>query len=74
MAAGSPSPSAVTPSAVSTPAPQVGTQGPGISIQPGDGGVTISQPAAAGIHKIKHVVVVMQENRSFDHYFGTFPV
>jgi len=22
---------------------------------------------------IKHVVVVMQENRSFDHYFGTFP-
>ncbi len=28
---------------------------------------------AAGIHKIKHVVVIMQENRSFDHYFGTFP-
>ena len=27
----------------------------------------------AGIHKIKHVVVVMQENRSFDSYFGTFP-
>ena len=26
-----------------------------------------------GIHKIKHVVVIMQENRSFDHYFGTFP-
>jgi phospholipase C len=26
-----------------------------------------------GIHKIKHVVVVMQENRSFDSYFGTFP-
>ena len=25
-----------------------------------------------GIHKIKHVVVVMQENRSFDQYFGTF--
>jgi phospholipase C len=27
----------------------------------------------AGIHKIKHVVVIMQENRSFDSYFGTFP-
>ncbi len=27
----------------------------------------------AGIHKIKHVIVVMQENRSFDSYFGTFP-
>jgi phospholipase C len=25
------------------------------------------------IHKIKHVIVVMQENRSFDSYFGTFP-
>jgi len=26
-----------------------------------------------GISKIKHVIVVMQENRSFDNYFGTFP-
>ena len=26
-----------------------------------------------GIHKIRHVVVIMQENRSFDAYFGTFP-
>jgi phospholipase C len=25
------------------------------------------------IFKIKHVVVIMQENRSFDQYFGTFP-
>jgi phospholipase C len=29
--------------------------------------------AHVGIHKIKHVIVIMQENRSFDHYFGTFP-
>jgi phospholipase C len=28
---------------------------------------------ASGIHLIKHVVVIMQENRSFDSYFGTFP-
>jgi phospholipase C len=27
----------------------------------------------AGIHKIKHIVIIMQENRSFDSYFGTFP-
>ncbi len=27
----------------------------------------------AGIHKIRHVVIIMQENRSFDSYFGTFP-
>jgi len=29
--------------------------------------------AVDGIHKIKHVIVIMQENRSFDHYFGTYP-
>jgi phospholipase C len=33
-------------------------------------GLTIS---VAPIHKIKHVVVIMQENRSFDTYFGTYP-
>ena len=27
----------------------------------------------SGIHKIRHVIIVMQENRSFDSYFGTFP-
>src|SRR5438132_14379730 len=34
-----------------------------------------SAPAASqtGSGKIKHVIVVMQENRSFDNYFGTFP-
>jgi len=26
-----------------------------------------------GIHKIKHIIVIMEENRSFDSYFGTFP-
>jgi phospholipase C len=29
--------------------------------------------AGAGIHKIKHVIIIMQENRSFDSYFGTYP-
>jgi phospholipase C len=32
-----------------------------------------SYPIPAGIHKIKHVIIVMQENRSFDSYFGTYP-
>ena len=40
-------------------------------------GASPSQPAPtvseAGIHKIKHIVIIMQENRSFDSYFGTFP-
>jgi phospholipase C len=30
-------------------------------------------PASFDLSQIKHVVYVMQENRSFDHYFGTFP-
>jgi phospholipase C len=25
------------------------------------------------VHRIKHVVIIMQENRSFDQYFGTYP-
>jgi phospholipase C len=29
--------------------------------------------APRGIHKIRHVVIIMQENRSFDSYYGTFP-
>ncbi len=30
-------------------------------------------PAGSGLDAVEHVVVVMQENRSFDHYFGTYP-
>jgi phospholipase C len=31
-------------------------------------------PAGSGsLQDIKHVVILMQENRSFDHYFGTLP-
>jgi phospholipase C len=29
--------------------------------------------ADTGIHKIRHVIVIMQENESFDSFFGTFP-
>src|SRR5258708_39591355 len=38
--------------------------------------VTRRDPALAatsGIQLIKHVIVIMQENRSFDSYFGKFP-
>jgi phospholipase C len=37
------------------------------------GGPSGTYVVASGIHKIKHVVIVMQENRSFDSYFGTYP-
>src|SRR5579864_9276292 len=39
----------------------------------GGGGSGAGTGGAGGIEKIKHVIVVMQENRSFDSYFGTFP-
>ena len=37
------------------------------------GGPTGCYLVPPGIHKIKHVVIIMQENRSFDSYFGTYP-
>ena len=42
------------------------------------GGTTASRaasvaPAGSDVGAIEHVVFLMQENRSFDHYFGTFP-
>ena len=48
----------------------------GLFLSPTGAGPTIS-PAASGniddIHKIQHIVIIMQENRSFDTYFGTYP-
>ncbi len=43
------------------------------SASPAASSSTASGSMAQGIHKIKHIVVIMQENRSFDSYFGTFP-
>ena len=38
-----------------------------------DSGAGLGASPPDAIHKIKHVVVIMQENRSFDSYFGTYP-
>jgi len=43
------------------------------SSSPSSSGPAAVAGAATGIGRIKHVVVVMQENRSFDTYFGTYP-
>jgi phospholipase C len=44
---------------------------------PGTGSSAAPPPQSAaaltGIHKIRHVIIIMQENRSFDSYFGTYP-
>ena len=34
---------------------------------------TLSDPPAGTLADIEHIVILMQENRSFDHYFGTMP-
>jgi phospholipase C len=41
----------------------------------GLGGGPSTDPSSrlGGIHKIRHVVIIMQENRSFDSFFGTYP-
>ncbi|MGB8214474.1 MAG: alkaline phosphatase family protein [Anaerolineales bacterium] len=35
--------------------------------------ITLADPLTLAKQKIKHIVIIMQENRSFDHYFGTYP-
>ena len=32
-----------------------------------------AQPPPPGLETIDHLIFIVQENRSFDHYFGTFP-
>ncbi len=34
---------------------------------------TLSDPPAGTLADVEHIVILMQENRSFDHYFGTMP-
>jgi phospholipase C len=50
--------------------------GVALGLSPTHTGRTIASAHASigtGIHKIRHVVIIMQENRSFDSFFGTFP-
>ena len=44
-----------------------------IAFGPGVSPVLAAPPAAKTATPIKHLVVVFQENISFDHYFGTYP-
>jgi phospholipase C len=61
---------ACTASGVKAPAPARPKATPSGQVSGGPNGTYV---VPAGIHKIKHVIIVMQENRSFDSYFGTFP-
>jgi phospholipase C len=50
---------------------------PGLGLVVAAGGAPVPAArlaaAAGGLGKIQHIIVIMQENRSFDSYFGTFP-
>jgi phospholipase C len=45
----------------------------GVIAVTGGGNLFAADTIPTGIHKIQHVIVIMQENRSFDSYFGTYP-
>jgi phospholipase C len=45
----------------------------GASATPEATAIPTAANASGDIHVIKHVIVIMQENRSFDTYFGTYP-
>lgn len=38
------------------------------------GGAQARSSGLPGIGHVRHVVVIFQENVSFDHYFGTYPL
>ncbi|HVA08988.1 MAG TPA: alkaline phosphatase family protein [Acidimicrobiales bacterium] len=51
-----------------------GVAGTGLSSSAGaalERAMSVTAPSNATLRDIKHVVILMQENRSFDHYFGT---
>jgi phospholipase C len=55
------------------PSMNLGALGLVVAAACGSSGSGHSPVASSGIHKIQHVIVIMQENRSFDDYFGTYP-
>ncbi len=64
-----------SPTGTSVPAvsPPEMTASPTLSSLTGTAEGGTNPGSLTGIHKIQHVIIIMQENRSFDSYFGTFP-
>ncbi|NWF25186.1 phospholipase C, phosphocholine-specific [Streptomyces sp. PKU-EA00015] len=49
----------------------VGAAAVGSLLPPSLQAALAAEPPTGGLRAVKHVVILMQENRSFDHYFGT---
>ncbi len=56
-----------------TPAPGTSSPDPSTAPRPVAGAFPSPPPRLDGFENIQHLVFIVQENRSFDHYFGTFP-
>ena len=65
--------SAGGPSSSPTNAPAEPSATPNTTPTASSSAATTSQELALARQKIKHIIVIMQENRSFDEYFGTYP-
>lgn len=65
----SPSPAPSAPQVSQSPVPSIIAS----ATPPLSGTPTPTGTQSAGIHKIQHIIIIMQENRSFDTYFGTYP-
>jgi phospholipase C len=67
---GIPAAPSIQPASGASLAPRISSPGTTFTGTP----VPVADPAPGeGIHKIQHVIIIMQENRAFDHYFGTYP-
>ena len=49
------------------------TASPVPAVAASEGDPAAAGPGAEGIFKLDHLIFIVQENRSFDHYFGTYP-
>lgn len=49
----------------------IGAAAAGSLLPPSLQAALAAEPASGGLRAVRHVVILMQENRSFDHYFGT---
>ncbi|MFI2347323.1 phosphocholine-specific phospholipase C [Streptomyces sp. NPDC019443] len=49
----------------------IGAAAAGSLLPPSLQAALAAEPPSGGLRAVKHVVILMQENRSFDHYFGT---
>jgi phospholipase C len=53
----------------SPPTPTVSAPSSSIPVTPS----STAQPPPPGLETLDHLIFIVQENRSFDHYFGSFP-